>query len=109
MKRILIVEDEPHIRELIETLLKEYQTYTFSRYEEVTPNNTIDAYLLDHNIKGYMNGSEWVKKHSSIVIPKKRFLMSGDDSWRDTGIQGRFLEKPSDIIRINSIMEDYFR
>jgi len=96
---ILVVDDEQCIREMYDEMLGhhcKYSVTTHPNYESVTPDETIDVYILDYTIHGgKMTGYQWLQKHGDdLVPPRKRILSSGMNEWKAIGVPGILLPKP---------------
>jgi DNA-binding NtrC family response regulator len=94
----IIVEDDEALGFIMSMFLKELNKFDpiilCDKYEDITQYHLKGSfYLLDHDIKEGMSGSDFMQKHH---LPKEKvILMSGRDSWRHYVDGGyAFLQKP---------------
>jgi len=89
-----IVEDESALLTTLEEILKleNIEVEKHNNYDFM-PDGKSDVYILDYNIVGGINGSEWIDKYKVSV--EKRILVSGADGWKD--YDGLKLDKPYGI------------
>ena len=114
MKKIILVEDEKMLRELLIMQIGHYKSHRCTveahanyDFEPVKA----DCYILDHDIKDGMSGSDWIKHHSLQEIePHRRILMPGRHFvWMDSGIAGIYLDKPFRNTELYNALDEVLR
>lgn len=106
-ERILVVEDDKHVRELVSMMLKTlgYQVTTFEGGEEALRETSIhqfDLVLVDMIMPG-MRGTELIRRLKEVKGDLKALIMTGytPDS-EQSSIASNVLNKPFDLDTLSS-------
>jgi CheY-like chemotaxis protein len=106
-ERILVVEDDKHVRELVSMMLKTlgYQVTTFEGGEEALRETSIhqfDLVLVDMIMPG-MRGTELIRRLKEVKGDLKALIMTGysPDS-EQSSVASNVLNKPFDLETLSS-------
>lgn len=108
-KKVLIVEDNPELGSMMGMILKGqcYEPILHKQYEDTHVRDvSYHAYMLDFDNNFGMSGLEFIQENGVHIPVYKRILMSGGESWKDSGIQGKLLSKPFKIDTLIGLLED---